>query len=86
MSTIFVLFSAFNKRINNLREKQDILKNMVIYLKDHCAIVLGHIVNLSENSINRCQIILTIMHMSSCKTPNSPNIQLLVVKVSLQTN
>ena len=41
---------------------------------------------LSENSINRCKIILTIMHMSSCKTPNSPNIQLLVVKVSLQTN
>ena len=34
MSTIFVLFSACNKRITNLREKQDILKNMDIYLKD----------------------------------------------------
>lgn len=33
MSTIFVLFSAFNKHINNLREKQDIFKNMVKYLQ-----------------------------------------------------
>ena len=38
MSTLFVLFSAFNKRINNLREKQDIWKNVVTYLK-HLKIV-----------------------------------------------
>ena len=46
MSTIFVLFSAFNKHINNLREKQDIFKNIVIYLQDLkiVRIILAHIV------------------------------------------